>query len=407
MARAALGTLCAGLLALAGCHARPAPPPRAPGPPPTYLPAVERGTVEPDVSAVPTETSAPLKRPDEYRRLTAEECRRLAIIHAPFADDLDTHPDNDPPPHAHLRKDATRLAELGRLVRGHAADELRNRAAGEALEQFYKLAEAEGQFDLLAAADKELRTQLEAALAAEKQGLKDRADIPAIRRRLLEIEAQQSKLEAGIGALNAGLRARLGLAGNDPLPIWPADPLRVRPDDVNVEQAVFTGLHYRPDLNLLRVLASGGNAGELTDAVLTGMNPLLGRVRPDNPLAVLLAPLGTIAREPQRRQAVATDRAARALVGRERLAEAEIRAAAVTIRGHRAAVAARVLDVKQLEGRIEDLQTRQKAGMNVTAELTAAKLDLFKARGEVLSAVIEWHLAEVKLRQAMGVLVRE
>ncbi|WP_171470974.1 hypothetical protein [Frigoriglobus tundricola] len=104
------------------------------------------------------------------------------MANAPFADDLDRHPENDPPAHPKSHPDAARTAETSRLVRGYAADELRNRAAGEALDEFFKLANAEGQFDLLAAADAELRTQLAAALQAERGGLKDRADIPGLRR---------------------------------------------------------------------------------------------------------------------------------------------------------------------------------------------------------------------------------
>jgi len=53
------------------------------------------------------------------------------------------------------------------------------------------------------------------------------------------------------------------------------------------------------------------------------------------------------------------------------------------------------------------LQKRQKAGVNVTVELVTAKLDLLKAKGDLLTAVIDWHAASVKLRQAMGLLVRD
>lgn len=398
--RRATWATCAALLALAGCHTRGVPLQLAPGEP--LLPVAPRAATEPDTSGLPTD-STPINRPGEYRRLTAAECRRLAVANAPFADDLDRHPDNDSPAHARLAKKAACFAATSRLVRGHAADELRNRAAGEALEEFFKLAGAEGQFDLLAAADAELRTQLEEALKAERAGLKDRADIPALRRKLLDIEAQQAKLEAGIGALNASLRARLGLNAADPLPLWPTDPLRVNPDDVDVAQAVAAGLHYRPDLNVLRVLADGG-ASELTNAVLTGLNPLLASLKSDNPLALLFAPF---MKEPHRQQAAATERARAALVSRERLAEAEIRAAAVSLRGQRAAVAARAMDVRQAEARVADLQKRQAAGVNVTADLTAAKLELFKAKGDLLTSVTEWHTTEVKLRQAMGLLVRE
>lgn len=394
-------------LALAGCHTPAAHPPARPDRPGAQLPTTGREPITPDVSAVPLESGAPAKRPAEYRRLTADECRKLAVANAPLADDLDRHSDNDPPPHPKLHKNAARDAETSRLVRGHAADELRNRAAGDALKEFFKLLEAEGQFDLLAAADAELRTQLAAAQKASASGLKDRADIPAIRRRLLDIEAQQAKLEAGIGALNASLRARLGLAAADPLPLWPSDPLRVRPDDADVERAVQAGLYYRPDLNALRVLADG-SAADLAEGVLGGANPLLASFAASGPLTALFAPVfAPLTGKAECRRAEVSARVASLLESRERQAEAEIRAAVALLRGHRAQIAARALDVKQVEARIEELTTRQRAGLNVTAELVTAKLDLLKAKGDLLTAVIEWHTAEVQLRQAMGLLPRE
>jgi outer membrane protein TolC len=36
-----------------------------------------------------------------------------------------------------------------------------------------------------------------------------------------------------------------------------------------------------------------------------------------------------------------------------------------------------------------------------------ARIDLAKARAELVQAVADWHIADVKLRQAMGLLVRE
>lgn len=393
-------------LALVGCHT-PAGVPVRPAPAVPQLPVTARAPVVPDVSAVPADAPPLPPRPGEYRQLTAAECRRLAVANAPFAGDLDRHPENESPSHPRFHKKAARYAEASRLVRGYAADDLRNRAAGEALDEFFKLAQAEGQYDLLAAADTEVRAQLEDALKAERAGLKDRADIPAIRRKLLDLEAQQAKLDAAIGVLNASLRARLGLAANDPLPLWPADPLKVQADDVDVEQAVATGLRYRPDLNALRVLADG-NAADMADGLLRSINPLLGKLASDNPLVALFAPiLAPFTGKPERREAETTARVAGVLQARERQADAEIRAAAALLRGNRFAVAARAMDVKQVEARLVELRKRESAGLNVTADLITAKLDLLKAKGELLTAATDWHAAEVKLRQAMGLLVRE
>jgi hypothetical protein len=407
MLRGAIGWFgCLLVAALCGCspHLTHAPP-SADRPAPT-LPATSRRAIEPDVSQLPLDTIGQRPtRPAEYRRLSAADCRLLAIRNAPLADDLDHHPDNSPAnhPHFHPLRPTPEEADRTRLVRGHAADELRNRAAGEALDEYFQLARAEGQFDLLAAVDRELRAQLAAAEAAEKQGLRDRADIDAIRVQLFDTEAQAARLEAAIGSLNASLRARLGLAPDDTLPLWPDDPLAVRPDEVNIEEAVRTGRFYRPDLNLLRTIAKddGTASAELTRAVLTGINPLLAS--PPNPLVDVL---GGLSKKPGKGDALRRQ-VASALVGRERQAEAEIRAAVLTLHGHRAAATAKAAEVRRLTAKVAELQKMSATGLQVAAELTKARLDLLKARGDLLQAATDWNAAEVKLRQAMGLLVRE
>jgi hypothetical protein len=374
--------------------------------PPPELPIVPRGKVEPDISALPLDTNgkAPT-RPENYRKLTAAECRVLAIKNAPFADDLDQHPGNTAPPHPllHPLKPTPAEAEQGRLVRGYAADEFRNRAAGEALEQFFQLAQAEGQFDLLAKSLAELRARLADAEEALKRGLTDRAGVDALRVQVLGLEAQVAQLEAGIGGLNAGLRARLGLEAADPLPLWPDDPLRVRPDDPDTDEAVRTGLYYRPDLNLLRALLAdeGRAADDLMQSLLKQVSPLMGRLA-TNPIVGILLPRGRKTdREATRRQVESM------LAARERQADAEIRAAVLSLRGHRLSAAAKAAEVRRLAAKVQEVEKRAAAGQQVTAELTKARLDHWKAQGELLKAAADWNIAEVKLRQAMGLLVRE
>src|SRR5262245_34537491 len=100
----------------AGCHAHFAATPPHPAAPP-QLPLTARTPTEPDVSVLPAAASPGTPtRPTSYRRLTAAECRTLAIKNAPLADELDTHPDNTPPAH-HLSHTDPELAERSRLVR--------------------------------------------------------------------------------------------------------------------------------------------------------------------------------------------------------------------------------------------------------------------------------------------------
>ncbi|HEY2909754.1 MAG TPA: TolC family protein [Gemmataceae bacterium] len=365
-----------------------------------------RGTVAPDLSALPVETGGkPPTRPGEYRKLPTAECRTLAIENAPFAKDLDEHSENQAPNHPlfHPLKPKPKEAELGRRARGYLADDFRNKAAGDALDDFYQLAQSEGQFDLLAKSLGELRARLADAEEALKRGLADRSNVDALRVQVLDMEAKIAQLEAGIGALNASVRARLNLQANDPMPLWPDDPLRVRPEDVDVDQAVKTGLYYRPDLNLLRTLLSdnGRAADDLTSSLLKQVSPLLAHLRSNPIIGVLLPRSRSEERESTRRQMESM------LRDRERQAEAEIRAESLTLRGDRLACEAKAAEVRRQQTTLQDVEKRAAAGQPVTAELTKAKLDLWKAKGELLKAAIDWHRADVKLRKAMGLLVRE
>ncbi|HUR54771.1 MAG TPA: TolC family protein, partial [Gemmataceae bacterium] len=343
--------------------------------------------------------------------LTAADCRSLAVANAPFAADLDDHPDNKPvsihkwcPP----SEKAKAAARASAIARGHAADELRNRAAGEALEQFFQLAQSEWQVQLIRRGQHELRTQIEQADRAIAAGLQDRAGVDSLRGQVLGLEAQAAQVEANLGSLNISLRARLGIASNDPLPLWPDDPLHIRAEVVDPDQAVRTGLHYRPDLNLLRSLLSveGEEGAEVQQAVLSSVNPLLrsGQGSSTGPFAPLL---GLLSGKKERLAGFARRQIEASLANRERLAEAEIRAAASSLAGHRAAAGARAAEVRQLNATIAELQKKQEQGVNVTAELMKGKLDLLKAKGDLLKTQADWNMAEAKLRQTMGLLVRE
>jgi hypothetical protein len=172
-----------------------------------------------------------------------------------------------------------------------------------------------------------------------------------------------------------------------------------------VETAVATARQYRPDLNLLRSLvADEDHGGEMANAVLNGINPLLGTTTPTHPLFALLA---AVKHDPTRVESTTRRQLLGALATRDRQAEAEVRAAVATLHGQRITVTAKAAEVRNLTTRVAELEKREAAGQQVTAELATARLDLLKVRAELLQAVTDWHIADVKLRQVMGLLVRE
>ena len=71
-------------------------------------------------------------------------------------------------------------------------------------------------------------------------------------------------------------------------------------------------------------------------------------------------------------------------------------------------VASKAAEVRNLQARVAEAEKRVAAGVAAAeAELTLARIDLLKARGELVQAVAEYQISDVKLRQAMGMLVRE
>jgi len=395
------------LAAAAGCrsHRAPAAPPASKAELPA-LPQTSRSLRPPDVSALPGEPKAGVpNRPVDYVKLTAYECRYRAVKNAPYADDLDSHPQNAPSGHPLMRRLRGEPADTaaGRKVRGYLADEFRNQAAGDALDKYFQLAQAEGQFDLLAKSLGELKARLSDAEEAERRGLADRAGIDTLRVQVLDLEAKIAELEAGADGLNAALRALLDLDPADPRPLLPDDPLHVKPDDVDVAEAVRAGLFYRPDLNLVRTLLAddGEAADDLADALLREVSPLLARMK-NNPLVGVLVPGN------KRTDQASTRRQLQSMLDvRTRQAEAEIRAAAMELRGQRLAAVAKSAEVRRQEAKLVEVQKRAAAGQPVSAELAKAKLDLWKSQGELLAAAAKWCQADVKLRKAMGLLVRE
>ena len=122
----------------------------------------------------------------------------------------------------------------------------------------------------------------------------------------------------------------------------------------------------------------------------------------------LVAVMAMMKKEPTRMEGKLHRQVVGLLGTRERQAEAEVRAAAATLRGNRSAIAAKAAEVRNLTEKVADLKKRADAGVaGAEAEHAAARIDLLKLRGELIQLAADWHIAEVKLRQATGMLVRE
>ncbi|QEL20246.1 TolC family protein [Limnoglobus roseus] len=398
---------------VAGCHGpsvsvtTPAPMPSA-APTSTDLPVVTPTRIEPPLASLPSldaKTADPAKLfaadAKGFRGLTDGSCVLLAAQHSPVANVLDR--ENAMPVVTVTSKKQPcpngASDQLLRDARFLAAVEARNSYAADALERFYQLADAEGRTELLTMGLKsfdELRSE-----AAKYRGVglpvPDEDDLTRQRSKLLgDVETA----EAAIKLLNAELQARLGLSVRGDERLWPTGPFTISATPVDAEAAVQVALEQRADLRLLRRLYHGLSA-ETLPAVrqqmqsyngLAGIPPVPGVMRrqAERVTAELRAAAESEV-ELRREQLFALT------ADREKLAAAEVRAAAVQM----ASAARRVALAK---GRAEGWQTKvEKAKKDDKAfDRLPLELEWYKARADVVQEVMAWHRWSAKLRAAQG-----
>jgi hypothetical protein len=383
-------------------------PPTVP-PLPQADPAPLTPVVERSVTAVPP--------PPEYRRLTAAMCQELAVrncVVANVLEDAAAEPGGGRKKHCGIEKQCgSGAGEARTRALLYAADEARNRAAGEALEMYYKLVAAEAGAQVGRAAESDLKNLMKTARAAVAAGQKEPPGTLQLEAQLAEVSADVIRAEGGARELNHGLKALLGLPQDRPEQFWP-DPPEVGQPPASADEAVRVGLANRPDLLLLRTLAGSGDpdSAQVASQALGGVNPLLSGPAsllsgsPSLKLRVVAACLGLNLPTPEQLQHV-RQHVAELLAGRERQAEAEIRAA-IERTVSLAAQAKTHADLADgMRTRVADLEKSEAAGRGDAAELATARAAFRKASGNVVTAATNYQVAVAKLRQAQGLLVRE
>jgi outer membrane protein TolC len=309
--------------------------------------------------------------------------------------------------HHPLVASLTERQRLYESVTGYAADEVRNRKAGDALEAYYRLAEAEGRADLAREAVTELQAVIERARDLQKRGVVGPEVAEAATRKWAETRGDQVEVDVAIDQLNGQLKAMDSLACDvEPdYRIWPTDSLQVTGDDPDPKRCVAEGLARRPDLNLLRALDAGLDAHTLPVAnqALSTVSTLLGGPAGGckcltDLAAVLLPCLKDGAVETARGQVDAL------LQARERQAEEEIITAARLVAERRVEAGLASLRAELAGRKVKDLEERLNKGENVRTELTTARLDALKDRGDRVHAAASFMVAGARLKQAMGLL---
>jgi hypothetical protein len=381
--------------------ARPATTPVLPSADPTPLtPVVERAAI-----AAPP---APV-----YRRLTAAMCQELAVKNCDLANALEDAAAESCGGRKKHFGGGTGAGDSRTLALLYAADEERNRAAGEALEMYYKLVAAEAGAQVGRAAEADLKSLLKTVRAAVAAGQKEPPGTIDLETRLAEVSADLIRAEGGARELNYGLKALLGLPQDRHEQFWPDPPEVGRPPE-SVDEAVRTGLAYRPDLLLLRTLVGSGDpdSAQTASQALAGVNPLLsgpGSLLSGSPnirLRVVAACLGLNLPSAEQLHHV-PELIAELLAGRERQAEAEIRAAFERTVALAAQAKTHADLADGLHTRVVDLEKADDAGRGDAVALATARAAYRKASGNVVTAATNYQAAVAKLRLAQGLLVRE
>jgi hypothetical protein len=397
--------LAAGLLAqaLVGCCTSP---PLAHHEPAVLLPLTPRGRVEVAVTpSAPTEPPPPV-----YRALCADECQCLAVRNAELANVLQLQEERSEQRHNadHLPvASGSKRQQLYETVTGYAAEEVRNRKAGDALEAYYRLDEAEGRADVLREALSELQAVIDRAQDLQKRGVIGPEAAEAALRKWAKSRGDQVELNVRIDLLNGQLKEMDHLASDleHDYRIWPTDPLRVTGEDPDPAHCVAEGLAHRADLNLLRALDAELDAHTLAVATqaLSTVSQLLGG--PAGGCKCLMD-LAAEVLPCLKNAAVETARAQvdELLQARERQAALEITTAARLVAARRKQAELAALRADLAGRKVKDLEERLNKGENVRTELTTARLDALEDRGDQVHAAADFMIACARLKQAMGLL---
>jgi outer membrane protein TolC len=270
------------------------------------------------------------------------------------------------------------------------------------MESFYRLIEAEGRLPLVLLGLNEVSESLGRAEEMQAKGLHPPVEIAAIRKQLTDLRSDEVDLRIAILQLNSRLKVLLGLPSGD-YSLCPMADLKVVPEEINVDQAVDYGLHHRPDLALLGALAYNQDADSLSLAsqALGGINPLLGE--PSSSKASCLASLLPCLEGSK--NSSAQQQMQSLLVDRTRQATEEIWQAVGQVGYRWQAVILARQKVEIEERRLKELEEQKSRGLDVEGELTTARLNLYKAQGELLREVVNWKIARAQLLQAQGRLL--
>jgi hypothetical protein len=387
------------------------------GRPPELLPLGGRA-VAPDELAVPPLSGPPpeslgvAKPLPCYRRLGARECQCLAATTAVYANLLALEQEAVAKQAGQARSSHRKGAviALKREVLALLAAEDRNRWAGQALDSYYRLGEAEASWDIVQLSLSHVQDALGKARDLKAKGLESPVDESQVYRQQLDLQAQGAQLQEQIQQFNGDLHGRLGFNPcGEGWRVWPAEAFSLPDVPPDEKAAVSVGLESRPELVLLNLLEKELNAGNLDTVrqLLRSLNGMLGQ----SPLAALCPKLQRLlsqlcnssdAELGVRRQQLSLYHAQR-----EREVIEEIRATVQMIWEQVEVVVLVQRRAESWQAKVRELEEKETKGLGSFAETADARGEWLRARRKVVEEFITLQRLHVRLRQAQGILPLE
>ncbi|MBX7168604.1 MAG: hypothetical protein K1X74_19870 [Pirellulales bacterium] len=379
------------------------------------LPVVPRGEIKPDLTLVAHHVPPPTTAiPDGtiYHELAANEAQCLAVRNSTVGNLLANERRAAGVSSGCACRGSERADSLRLHLLSFAEMEARNDSALAALELYYRLALSENQVDAATQSLNEVHQTRKATADLIQRGIRPPAETGVLDRQTLELAQQRLDATIGRSQANWALRSLIGVETCEPdWRIWPNTSLTVDPSPLDVQAAVLVALNERPELGLLRLLECELDVETLPVArgVLSRANGLIGFQAPPGccfVLASLKCYLDKFQNDPceaeLRRRQLNQYRARR---------EAEI---ASEVQQHAATAEQRLQQVLYARDRaassashVGQLVEQQKTGGATYAEVAEARLQAIKARNELVSRVVDWHLAMVRFRHSQGTLSAE
>ncbi len=295
---------------------------------------------------------------------------------------------------------------LSSEILGLEATDKRNVAAGDALQVFFRLVEAEGGADNLLRRSHENDAMLADVERIQQRGLLSPVSKPELEGQRLELWRRQVELQATILKLNFQLLEMLGVELAVGAHFWPETSLVATPDVPDENDAVGFALANRADLAALR-LAANADGAESVMAARTLLQIAGGGLGSPPPkkhdrLRFLLHFHASRQEESARSQQLAG-----LLSDRERTVQGETRLAVSMVEAQLVQIGLTRRRLQVAKDHVQAMEAQQQLAEGGAFRIHKARLDAIAVEQDLLHDFVEWKLALAKLKQAEGLLAIE